>query len=220
MRRLREAWLRYRGAMLNYEQKYNVDDPALVRFKKEVLSSQALGFSAAGLPFETVGIPKLVEEDGERGFARAQAKRDNVITPPRENQVRAQHIPKGSVGLLGPGYSFMLHPREAQYQRQREAARRQAATSRNDIPTSSVVDVPIREAEEGDFHNDPFDVARSPENVSNLSKYEKILTPLLYGGTTNVVKRRGHRRVEGSSDDAFTGEESAEREVDEPPKKP
>lgn len=223
MRRLREAWLLYRGAMLSYEQKYNVDDPALVRFKKEVLSSQALGFSAAGFPFETVGIPKLVEENGEQGFARAQAKRDNVIIAPGQNQVRAHHNPKGPLptdaGLLGPGYSFMLYPREAQYHR--EARRRQSATSRNDAPVSAV-DVLNREAEEDDLHNpataDPFDITLSPENVSKLSKYEKILTPLLFGGSS-VAKRRGHRRMAGLNDGA-AGEESAKTEVDEAHQKP
>ena len=201
MKRLREAWLLYRGAMLAYEQKYNVDDPALLRFKKEVLSSQALGFSASGPPFESVGIPKLVEENGERGFAQAQAKRDTVITSPQHNP-----NPKGPVGLLGPGYSFMLYPKEAQYRR------RLAATSRNDTPVSTV-DGLSREAEEDDLLKstaDPFDIALSPENVGKLSKYEKILTPLLYGGT-NVVKRRGHRRVDGSKYDG--AEESAESEV-------
>ena len=215
MRRLRETWLQYRGAVLAYEQKYNFDDPALVRFKKEVLSSQALGFSAAGLPFETVGIPKLVEEDGERGFARAQEKRDSAISAPRLNLVGgAQHFSKGDVGLLGPGYSFKLYPREAQYQREREAA-----TSRNDTPVPRV-DVRSREEDEADFHDsaaaasDPFDLAPSPEDGSKLRKYEKILTPLLYGGNS-VVKRlgRGREPVSGSNGNA-NGEESAKSEAD------
>ena len=149
-----------------------------------------------------------MEENGERGFAQAQAKRDTVITSPQHNP-----NPKGPEGLLGPGYSFMLYPKEAQYRR------RLAATSRNDTPLSTV-DGLSREAEEDDLLKstaDPFDIALSPENVGKLSKYEKILTPLLYGGT-NVVKRRGHRRVDGSKYDG--AEESAEREVEEGPPKP
>ena len=180
MQRLRDAWLQYRGAMLAYEQRYSADDPALLRFKKEVLSSQSLGFSAAaaaGFPFGTAGIPKLVEERGERGFA--QEKRDSAIVP-------AENERNGPIdaGLLGPGYSFMLYPKEVHHHR----AGKQTATSRNDAPSSEVPSSGAEQKEEAAAAaDDPFDITLSPENVSKLSK---ILTPLTYAGS-HVGKRRG-----------------------------
>ena len=183
MQRLRDAWLQYRGALLAYEQRYSVDDPALLRFKKEVLSSQSLGFSAAAqaaapaFPFETVGIPKLVEEHAQEKTGSANVPDENERNGPLD------------AGLLGPGYSFMLYPKEVQHHR----ASQQTATSRNDAPDSAG-EVPSTETEQKEEEeeaaaaaDDPFDITFSPENVSKLSK---ILTPLTYAGS-HVGKRRG-----------------------------
>ena len=251
MRKVKDAWQNYQLAMKEYEQKYSVADPALNRFKKEIVTLQNLNLdNAVGFGLQT---PRLVEDilrpaQAKREIAgNNQQQQENAINglnnewtpipsttarPQRANpvgtlqQTLVTRVPslarkKQEKGILGPGYSFNLFPREVEEQLKRAKRKnkenaflqqKQRSNSRKDAPAPA-----SEELDDDDDHDDdhgedkvddaaavetsptvttdPFDVKLPKSDSSiDLKKYEKILTPLLFGGLHPSSQHGGRTR--------------------------